>query len=246
MYLDITNDFYYHEVKDGISIDYLPNKTILETDTANNLSNEEATLSVRRNKEDQEFKKRHINKNLKFSDIAHKLDKMNSDNFKESRMAIHNHSRFATAKLASMVIGRVVSREFEENSEESPNYYTTYLPSMSYAELDGSMYKRYILVNTETVTGERAERPVKKLTFQPTNSNGQLPKFSPGDYVEVMCHINGQVVIRPYTPLQGTSTRSFSILVKIYEMGLMSQHLVSKERKINSIIMVLINSKFTN
>ncbi|CAG8454369.1 2143_t:CDS:10 [Diversispora eburnea] len=221
--IDITNDFYYQEVKDEISIDYDQNKTILETDIISNVSSEETTLTSRHKKGAMNQNR---NKSLRFSSIAHKLDKMNAINFKNSRMAIHNHSRFASAKLASMVIGKVISHyDISQNSSKHSSFAR---------DLDSSndMFKRYILVNTEIVTGEKAERPVKRFTFQQINSNERSPKFLPGEYVELMCHIKGQVVIRPYTPLQGISMKTFSILVKIYENGLMSQHLVRYEIKV--------------
>ncbi|RHZ69451.1 hypothetical protein Glove_283g157 [Diversispora epigaea] len=216
---DITNDFYYQEIKDEISIDYDQNKTILETDMISNVSSEVTSLTSRHKKGE---KKQNLNKNSRLSTLAHRLDKMNAINFKNSRMAIHNHSKFASAKLASMVMGKVIS---SHDVSQSSSKHSSFVLTSKDQEYNNDMFKRYILIKTETVTGERAERPVRRFTFQQINPNDRSPKFLPGEYVELMCHIRSQVVIRPYTPLQGNSTKTFSILVKIYENGLMSQHL---------------------
>ncbi|CAG8791837.1 10087_t:CDS:2, partial [Acaulospora morrowiae] len=128
------------------------------------------------------------------------------------------HSKFATEKLASMVIGRI-SRYNTAILNESLGLTDTYANSGIH------VFRRYVLINIETVTKVGAERPVRKFTFQSINANNQFPKFLPGDYLELMCHVEGQVVVRPYTPIQGSSLKSFSILIKIYEDGLLSQYL---------------------
>ena len=50
--------------------------------------------------------------------------------------------------------------------------------------------------------------------------------FLPGYYIELQSRVEGQVVIRSYTPVEGKLSKSFSIYVKVYPTGLMSTHLV--------------------
>ncbi|CAG8586007.1 12444_t:CDS:10, partial [Funneliformis caledonium] len=158
--------------------------------------------------------------------VANVVDMVNAKTYKDRRVAMHRHSKFATSKLASMVIARLRDAEvtnttkpqqmknFETNNEKA----TQPIPS-------SHIFRRYILTNIEVVTRHNATNPVKKLTFQVIHQKDRLPRFLPGDYIEIMSFANNQVITRLYTPIQGPTDNSFCILVKIYKDGIMSQHL---------------------
>ncbi|CAG8586024.1 12445_t:CDS:10 [Funneliformis caledonium] len=139
--------------------------------------------------------------------VANAVDMINATTFKDRRVAMYRHSKFATSKLASMVVARI---EQESKQAEIP--------------LHCNIFRRYILTNIETVTKHNAKNPVKKFTFQVLHPDEKLPRFFPGDYIEIMSFVNTQVITRLYTPIQATDN-SFYILVKIYKDGIMSQHL---------------------
>ncbi|KAF9975092.1 hypothetical protein BGZ73_001384 [Actinomortierella ambigua] len=92
------------------------------------------------------------------------------------------------------------------------------------------VFHRYILTSKATVSHEHAPRPVRRFTFrsvQPWSSsdNVDLRKpFLPGDYVEIQCAAQGQVITRAYTPVEG-SMEEFTLLVRIYPYGLVSRFL---------------------
>jgi hypothetical protein len=130
-------------------------------------------------------------------------------------VATHHHSTLATTKLASMVIAKV--NEYSDNLQKIQQVENEHNPLV---------FKRYILVNKEIVSRSDAQRPVVKLTFQVINYE-QLPVFLPGDYIEILSHTKGQVLLRSYTPLQSDKEKCFSIIIRVYEDGLMSRHLVS-------------------
>ncbi|CAG8440194.1 7816_t:CDS:10 [Funneliformis mosseae] len=158
---------------------------------------------------------------IKPHSIANAVDIINSKSFKNRRVAMHRHSKFATSKLASMVIARINSKQIEISDEKAP--IMTMQPLNE--PLRCNIFRRYILTNIEFVTRQNATNPVKKLTFQVIHQNDKLPKFFPGDFIEIMCFTNNQVTTRLYTPIQGPTDNSFCIFVKIYKDGIMSQHL---------------------
>ncbi|CAG8440207.1 7817_t:CDS:10 [Funneliformis mosseae] len=139
--------------------------------------------------------------------VANAVDMINATTFKDRRVAMYRHSKFATSKLASMVVARI-----EQKSKQAE------IP------LHCNIFRRYILTNIDTVTRHNAKNPVKKFTFQVLHPDKKLPRFFPGDYIEIMSFVNTQVITRLYTPIQ-TTDNSFYILVKIYKDGIMSQHL---------------------
>jgi hypothetical protein len=178
--------------------------------------------------------------------VANAVDMINATAFRNRRVAMHRHSKFATSKIASMVIARIV-----DPIDEGISVHTLSVPSspkqqklrdMNISILNSNnemndlqqvsysphIFRRYILTNIETATRSDSAKPVKKFTFQVIHPKDRLPKFLPGDYIEIMSYANSHVIIRPYTPLQGPTENSFCILVKIYKDGAMSQHLVSK------------------
>ncbi|RIA86087.1 hypothetical protein C1645_350348 [Glomus cerebriforme] len=156
---------------------------------------------------------------LRTGSIANVFDVINSSSFKNSRVATHHHSIFATTKLASMVIARVDEYTDSPQKIQQSKVENEHVPHI---------FRRYILVNKEIVSRNDAQRPVVKLTFQVINVNEQLPEFLPGDYIEIFSHIKGQVLLRSYTPLQSDKDKCFSIIIRIYEEGLMSRHLMKQ------------------
>src|SRR5438045_212480 len=81
---------------------------------------------------------------LKRGSIANVFDLINSSSFKNSRIATHHHSMFATTKLASMVIARLVD-EYSDDPQKikQPNVENEHVPHV---------FRRYILVNKEIVS----------------------------------------------------------------------------------------------
>ncbi|RIA91278.1 hypothetical protein C1645_767831 [Glomus cerebriforme] len=136
---------------------------------------------------------------------------------------MHSHSKFATSKLASMVVARILNSEDKSIQPQETRNIEKKLPQQ--LSFSPYIFRRYMLTNIEIVTRSNAETPVKKLIFQVIHPNDRLSKFLPGDYIEIMSYVNNHVIVRPYTPLQEPSENSFSILVKIYKDGVMTQHL---------------------
>ncbi|GBC41947.2 heme peroxidase [Rhizophagus irregularis DAOM 181602=DAOM 197198] len=169
--------------------------------------------------------------------VANAVDMINATAFRDKRVAMHRHSKFATSKIATMVVARIIDPVEESGSIRSPSVSSPKQQKLNTMNINNDLnesqqplpypniFRRYILSNIETVSRSDAERPVKKFTFQVIHPKDRLPKFLPGDYIEIMSEANNHVVIRPYTPLQGPSENSFCILVKIYKDGAMSQHL---------------------
>lgn len=158
---------------------------------------------------------------------ARAIDLINSVTFKNTRVAMHRHSKFATARLVTMVVGRIA--DYENERVENPmtdGIIIQYLPkTLEVPKLPPNVFRRYILTNIEEVTRYDAENPVKKFTFQIIHPFDKLPKILPGDYIEVMSYTNKSTIVRQYTALKGPSENTFSIIVKIYKDGVMSQHL---------------------
>ncbi|CAG8467977.1 2697_t:CDS:10 [Cetraspora pellucida] len=122
--------------------------------------------------------------------IADTVDRINVTFVKDVRIVMHSHSKFATAKLASMVIGKLEKTEFNEVKGDSIN--RNIILSSAMLSREAETFKRYVLVNKDEVTGIRAMNPVKKFIFQAVDPNDSIPKIKPGDYIEIMCHIEGQ------------------------------------------------------
>jgi hypothetical protein len=222
---DITNDFF-------IETSNQPKFTFGEIDSDKNRSTIHYSIIEKyddKSRFDDSKQKRAI---MKRGSIANVFDVLNSSSFKNSRIATHHHSMFATTKLASMVIARL---DDGPQKIKQPNVENEHIPHD---------LRRYILLNKEIVSRSDAQRPVVKLTFQVINSNEQLPEFLPGDYIEILSHIKGQVLLRSYTPLQSSRDKCFSVIIRIYEEGLMSRHLVSIIYLIIFIIMLVGNLSF--
>ncbi|CAI2171547.1 10820_t:CDS:2 [Funneliformis geosporum] len=221
---DITQDFFF-DPTDQIVI----NRAFSE--------NEKIMKQIEEIKDTKSIKKRKFLQAIRPKSIANAVDLINSTTFKNSRVAMHRHSKFATAKLATMVVARISDAaenygQQKKDDDFNPTSSVTPLNNAPPTPQNNSSYifKRYILTNIEFATRHDAENPVKKLTFQVIHPKDKLPKFLPGDYIEIMSYVNKHMVIRPYTPLHGPSDKTFTILVKIYKDGIMSQHLEKQLR----------------
>ncbi|GBB83499.1 hypothetical protein RclHR1_10200006 [Rhizophagus clarus] len=213
---DITHDFFF-DPADQIVI----NRAFSENEKLMKQIEEGETNN-------KKLKKKKGNLTLRPKSIANAIDMINSTTFKNSRVAMHRHSKFATSKLATMVVARISDLSDDYGQQKKDDYLNTPTnTTLTNTSQDNSPYifRRYILTNIESVTRHDAENPVKKLTFQVLHPKDKLPKFLPGDYIEIMSYVNKHIVIRPYTPLQGPTDKTFTILVKIYNDGAMSQHL---------------------
>jgi hypothetical protein len=219
---DITNDFF-------IETSNQPKFTFGEIDQKdsekNNLTIKYSMIEKYDHLDDSK-QKRTV---LKRGSIANVFDVINSSSFRNSRIATHHHSMFATTKLASMVIAKLADEYPDSPQKVQPNVENELVPHV---------FRRYILINKEIVSRSDAQRPVVKLTFQVINSNEQLPEYLPGDYIEILSHIKGQVLLRSYTPLQSGRDKCFSVIIRIYEEGLMSRHLVSIVHLTNFIMLI--------
>ncbi|CAG8501919.1 7580_t:CDS:10, partial [Scutellospora calospora] len=174
------------------------------------------------------------------STIARFIDNMNIKHYFKEPLAQHPHSRFATQKMASMVIGKVNEKEQLTQNNDDTLFAIQEKNEISSGSVEISeiftnisisiKFHLYKLTSKEMVNAN-ANYPVMKFTFSNVHHDKDISnqKFLPGHYVELQARIKGQIVIRSYTPVEGSLSRSFSIYVKIYPNGLFSQHLVRYE-----------------
>ncbi|CAG8540148.1 15379_t:CDS:10 [Funneliformis mosseae] len=214
---DITNDFFF----DPSVV------TVINRNFSNEYDDKQQQSSISVLTDNNYKDKRQHETKHKPYNMANAVDMINSTAFRHRRVAMHRHSKFATSKLATMVIARILDSEEDMNIKGPPSVslHKSELLSELPHQHSPHIFRRYILTNIETASRYDAERPVKKFTFQVIHPKDRLPRFLPGDYIEIMSYANNQVAIRPYTPLQGPTDNSFCILVKIYKDGVMSQHL---------------------
>ncbi|CAG8599806.1 7905_t:CDS:10 [Gigaspora margarita] len=209
---DITNDFFFDpNVQMVISRNFDKEHDLLQSNTID--AEEYSNVHLKDRKQNSGVP----------SSVARSIDLLNSVTFKNTRVAMHRHSKFATAKLATMVVARISDYDDENVSRPAVDGILPY--STPKFRISPEIFRRYILTNIEDVTRYDAEIPVKKFTFQVIHPYEKLPEILPGDYVEVMSYSNKTTIIRPYTLLKGPSANTFSIIVKIYKDGVMSQHL---------------------
>ncbi|CAI2176968.1 15881_t:CDS:10 [Funneliformis geosporum] len=208
---DITRDFFFD-----------PADQIVISNNSNDYDVPRPSISVLT---DNTHKEKTCDAKIKPQSVANAVEMINSKSFKNRRVAMHRHSKFATSKLASMVTARIKYKQIEISDEKEP--LMTLLPPNQPPNqpLHCNIFRRYILTNIEFVTRQNSENPVKKFTFQVIHQNDTLPRFLPGDYIEIMSFTNNQVTTRLYTPVQGPNENSFCIFVKIYKDGIMSQYL---------------------
>ena len=171
--------------------------------------------------------------------LSAKIDDFNMERFHKSDepIARHKHTNFAVMQFAGMVIGKVKMDSYDETNVDEPP--TPAISEQSYFRLQQPyfdtdlkketavrVFKRYQLAEKVLVNGD-PEHPVIKFTFTKIHQlkNPKNDHIIPGDYIEIQARVKGQVVVRAYTPVEGRISHKFSIVVKIYEHGLMSQHL---------------------
>ncbi|CAB4429596.1 unnamed protein product [Rhizophagus irregularis] len=84
---------------------------------------------LRRQMEDVEtsnknIKKKKTNQTIRPKTIANAIDLINSTTFKNSRVAMHRHSKFATSKLATMVVARIsdISDDYSQQKKDDIGY----------------------------------------------------------------------------------------------------------------------------
>ncbi|CAG8552535.1 6492_t:CDS:10 [Gigaspora margarita] len=170
----------------------------------------------------------------KLSTIDRLIDNFNKMYYLKAPLAQHTHSRFATQKMASMVIGKVVEKEHliqndegsffatQESDKNSSDFNTTFTSTFKNIQ-----FHRYKLTS-KVMVNANVKYPVIRFTFSRVHQDKNdisNQKFLPGHYIEMQSRVKGQNVIRSYTPLEGSLFKSFSIYVKIYPNGLFSQHL---------------------
>ncbi|CAI2175626.1 490_t:CDS:10 [Funneliformis geosporum] len=212
---DITQDFFFDPtdqivISTDIKVEY---SDVQQPNISDNTYNE-------RSKYDSKKKKKRPHS------IANAIDMVNAKTYKDRRVAMHRHSKFATSKLASMVIARLSNSAITDTIKQNPmRSFEINNEKITQPLSSSQIFRRYILINIELVTRHNAANPVKKFTFQVIHQKDKLPRFLPGDYIEIMSFTNNQVITRLYTPIQGPTDNSFCILVKIYKDGIMSQHL---------------------
>ncbi|CAG8491021.1 13221_t:CDS:10, partial [Gigaspora margarita] len=161
--------------------------------------------------------------------VAKFIDNINVRYYSREPLAQHAHSRFAIQKTATMVIGKV-NEKVSEKSLFIPGDGSVYQNiERKSVEVDTKSIKfhRYKLTSKKIVNAS-VKYPVMSFTFSKVHQDGKdvyTGKFLPGHYIEVQSRVNGQIVIRSYTPLEGSLSKSFIIYAKIYPRGLLSQHL---------------------
>ncbi|CAG8437036.1 1228_t:CDS:2 [Scutellospora calospora] len=215
---DITNDFFFDPtLQIVISRNFDKEHELLHSTTTNDTHNEKYSKAQLKNQKNP-------NSNITGS-VARSIDLLNSVTFKNTRVAMHRHSKFATAKLATMVIARI--SDYDDENVFSKPAVDGIVPysAPNKLRISPEIFRRYILTNIEDLTRYDSENPVKKFTFQVIHPYENLPEILPGDYIEIMSYANKTTIVRPYTLLKGPSDNTFSIIVKIYKDGVMSQHL---------------------
>ncbi|CAG8542427.1 14892_t:CDS:10, partial [Acaulospora morrowiae] len=223
---DITRDFFNMHKKDVINEEIDSSETPL-------LQNEKPLGSIATSVLEKYTS--HLTRTLpkqKKNSIAQFIDTMNVKYYLSVPLATHTHSRFATRKLASLVVGRI--RESEKTSIKINPIENLKTKSKEDLLTEDTIlrkkFSRYKITSKSPVNAS-TKYPVMRFTFtkvhqvkdQGKNTNDS--RFLPGHYIEVQARVKGQVVIRSYTPLEGTMSKSFSVYVKIYPYGLISQHL---------------------
>ncbi|CAG8757887.1 9826_t:CDS:10, partial [Gigaspora margarita] len=167
--------------------------------------------------------------------VAKFIDNINVKYYLKEPLAQHSHSRFATQKMATLVIGKMSDDVSEKGllvqgdgaSYQSLDNEPVKVNRTSSHPVKHIQFHRYKLISKQMVNAN-ANYPVMRFTFSIVHRGEKdvsTEKFLPGHYIEVQSRVNGQIVIRSYTPLEGCLSKSFSIYVKIYPKGLFSQHL---------------------
>ncbi|RIB11699.1 hypothetical protein C2G38_88528 [Gigaspora rosea] len=161
--------------------------------------------------------------------VAKFIDNINTKYYSREPLAQHAHSRFAIQKMATMVIGKV-NEKVSEKEPFIPGDESAYQNiGKKSVEIDTQNIKFHLYkLTSKKMVNANVKYPVMSFTFSKVHqdeNNVYTGKFLPGHYIEVKSRVNGQIVIRSYTPLEGSLSKTFIIYVKIYPRGLFSQHL---------------------
>ncbi|KAG0343866.1 hypothetical protein BG004_004924 [Podila humilis] len=142
-------------------------------------------------------------------------------------LATHTHTARAIQRLARYCIGMI---DNDNSSVGALRRKTSLKPDPA-----KKIFKRYILSSKTTLTSQTTSRPVRRFTFRPCTGLDKKPKrtkrnnpkkmFAPGEYIEIQCTVDGQVLTRSYTPIEGNMDEEFAIYVKIYSDGMVSRFL---------------------
>ncbi|KAJ3192957.1 hypothetical protein HK101_005686 [Irineochytrium annulatum] len=133
----------------------------------------------------------------------------------------HVHSRLAIEKLSTLIVGELVG---EGNTP-------------AYSEADGALFsplefRRYALVDSVIVSGNRTMKPVFRLKFcilYPHDTRANEPKaFLPGQCVEMQAKIGHTYVSRYFTPYTG-SPACFECYVKLDQAGEFTPNLLRQK-----------------
>ncbi|CAG8745629.1 6337_t:CDS:10, partial [Dentiscutata erythropus] len=131
----------------------------------------------------------------KLSTISRLIDNINKMYYLKTPLAQHNHSRFATQRMASMVIGKVVEkRHLTINDNCSFSTFSTIQESeKTYSELNRTFiikniqFHRYKLTN-KVMVNANVKYPVIRFTFSRIHQDENVignQKFLPGHYIEM-------------------------------------------------------------
>ncbi|CAJ0634816.1 9036_t:CDS:10 [Entrophospora sp. SA101] len=226
---DITNDFFGYKGKGIIEqISNIPEIKSVPTGISSSVLGKYKDILHERTKKYTTEK----------NSVAQVVDDMNVKYFLKAPLAIHPHSLFAIKKIATMIVAKLKETpDVVLGSQMSPapifgptNVADGRLSDSEIAKQDTAFrvkFRRYKLTSKVPINGSKTY-PVMKFTFTIVHENeayNHKLKFLPGHYIEVQSRIKGQVVIRSYTPIEGSIAQSFSIFVKVYPDGLMSRHL---------------------
>ncbi|KAF9329470.1 hypothetical protein BG006_007456, partial [Podila minutissima] len=154
-------------------------------------------------------------------------DEEEEDTHMTRALATHGHSARAIHRLARYCIGVI---DVDNSSVIALRRKTSSRPDPT-----RKIFKRYMLTSKTTLTSNLASRPVRRFTFKPctglndkskkTRRNNPKKMFMPGEYIEIQCAVDGQVLTRSYTPIEGNMDEEFAIYVKIYSDGMVSRFL---------------------
>ncbi|CAJ0825833.1 11800_t:CDS:10 [Entrophospora sp. SA101] len=198
---DITNDFFGYKGDEIIEHIIVPEIKTVPTGMSTSVLGQYTNILHER------IKKYTTQRNS----LAQIVDDMNVKYFLKAPLAIHPHSLFAIKKIARMIVAKL-----KENPDvvESPTAPIFGPKILNINNEEGGL-------NDEEIAKQDT---VFRIKFRRYKLTSKAP-INGRHYIEVQSRIKGQVVIRSYTPIEGSIAQSFSIFVKVYPDGLMSRHL---------------------
>jgi hypothetical protein len=135
----------------------------------------------------------------------------------------HVHTRQAIQKLATLVVGKLITGTSIPQSLPLRGNWIEAKP------FDPFEYRRYALTSAKVESSPSASRPIVRFRFcnlypYDIRENERLA-FESGEAIEIQIRLsNGERISRYYTPLNG-DMNGFEILVKISPFGKMSHYL---------------------